>query len=300
VDPLSEWLRTYRSEGLILHKADLSGSWGLGLPSSEGIVFHIVRKGTAWLRTADRPPLQLGEGDLVILTGRYPHEIVKSPGSVAEPIANFVSRQIKDPRPAPAETILYCGEFRPDMRSSSGSLRALPPLIHMTPDCLAQTPEVSSLLNLIAAEADRTGAGSPQLAQYLSDALFIYILRACAQHAGHAPGWLPAMQDTYLAKAFALMHAQPHAQWTVGALASAVGLSRAAFARRFTERVGQAPLNYLTAWRMSIASRLLEEKRGSVTQIAEQVGYASQPAFARAFKRHTGVAPASYREKALN
>lgn len=298
MDVLGEWLQTLRSQGLILTRTDLGGAWGFSVPTGVGIVFHLIRQGTGWLCMPDAPPLHLGEGDLVILTGGMAHDIVHTPGKAAEPIAELMQRIATGERADPVEAVLYCGEFQPDLRSSAGSLKALPAVLHMTPDCLAQTPAIGALVTLIAEETDTFAPGADLLAQYLADALFIYVLRASAEQAGHAPGWLPAMQDRYLAKAFALMHAQPEAQWTVANLAGEVGLSRAAFARRFTERVGQAPLAYLTGWRMNVASRLLREQRGSVTEIACQVGYMSQAAFARAFKRHIGVAPASYRNSA--
>ena len=295
MDLLDDWMRTLRGEGLILTRTDVAGSWGFAVPSGVGIVFHLIAHGSAWLRVAGQKPQLLGEGDLVILTGGVVHEVVATSTGPAEPIGDLLRRLAEHPLPGPSEATLYCGEFRPDMRSSAGSLKALPSVMHLTPACLARTPAISALMTLIAAETDRGSPGSSLVAQYLADALLIYVLRASAAEAGHAPGWLPAMQDRYLAKAFALMHAQPEAQWTVASLAHEVGLSRAAFARRFAERVGQGPLAYLTTWRMSLASRLLREQRASVTHVAQQVGYLSQAAFARAFKRHTGIAPATYR-----
>ncbi len=295
MDLLEDWMRTLRGEGLILTRTDVAGSWGFSVPSGVGVVFHLMARGSAWLRMPGREPEALVEGDLVILTGGMDHEIVADRDGPSEPIGDLMRRLSQQPRAVDADTTLYCGEFRPDMRSSAGSLKALPSVMHLTAECLADTPEVATLIGLIAAETDRAKPGSSLVAQYLADALLIYVLRASAERAGHAPGWLPATQDRYVARAFALMHAEPDRQWTVARLASEVGLSRAAFARRFTQRVGQGPLAYLTTWRMTLASRMLREGRATVTGVAHQVGYLSQAAFARAFKRHTGIAPASYR-----
>lgn len=139
--------------------------------------------------------------------------------------------------------------------------------------------------------------GGDILVRHLLDALLVYVLRGWASRQGCERGWLSALDDPSIARAIERMHAEPAAAWTVESLAKVARLSRATFARRFVARLGEPPLEYLTRWRMTLAARLLIDGGASVSEVAGQVGYTSEFAFSRAFKRARGMAPAVFRRR---
>jgi AraC-like DNA-binding protein len=153
-------------------------------------------------------------------------------------------------------------------------------------------------VDLIAAEAGGAGPGAPAVMAALVDLLLVYLLRAW--FAGHHDdvGWGRALSDPAIGTALSLVHADPGRAWTLDTLARATGVPRATLTRRFAALTGQSPMSYLAAWRMSLAARRLRDSDATVRQIAREVGYDSEFAFARAFKRATGSAPGQYRKLA--
>jgi AraC-like DNA-binding protein len=151
-------------------------------------------------------------------------------------------------------------------------------------------------VRVAAAESDSRRPGSEALLERMGEMMFVDAVR---RHIESLPevstGWLAGLRDRYVGRALALLHEKPAARWTVDELASQVGLSRSAFHERFVELVGQAPMQYLTNWRMQLASRLLRDTRANVASVALDVGYDSEAAFARAFKRLVGQPPAAWR-----
>lgn len=152
-------------------------------------------------------------------------------------------------------------------------------------------------MQLLGAELENPRIGSDGIVPALIDTLLLYILRAWLedQPATAADSWATALRDPAIAPALAAIHEDPAEQWTVEALAARAGLSRAAFARRFTALVGEPPLGYLTRWRMTAAARLLREGDVPLSTIAARTGYGSEFAFGKAFKREYGLAPGHYR-----
>jgi AraC-like DNA-binding protein len=181
-------------------------------------------------------------------------------------------------------------------------LNDLPEVIHL-PARVGRYPALRAAVDLLGAELERESRpGTDAVVPTLLDLLLLYILRAWFddQQAseGSATGWVTALHDPAIAAALSAIHGDPGRQWTVDELGRQARLSRAAFARRFTQLVGQPPLTYLTWWRMTTAARLLRASDAPVNAIAQQVGYTSQYAFAHAFKRHYGSPPGSYRRQA--
>ena len=174
----------------------------------------------------------------------------------------------------------------------------LPPVLHVSAG-QARSTGLAAAVDLLSAEVERADPGAPAVVASLVDLLFVYVLRAwLAEQRSAGGGWVQALYDPAVGGALALIHADPAHPWTVAALARAVDVPRATFSRRFTALTGQAPMSYVTAWRMTTAARLLRDHRTSLREAARQVGYDSEFAFARAFKRTVGHPPGRYRQAA--
>lgn len=198
-----------------------------------------------------------------------------------------------------ALTSLLCGNYHLDQARPHPLVRQLPEVIHLRTRH-GRHPELSAAVQLLGAELENPRIGSDGIVPTLIDSLLLYLLRAWleAQPPAAAKGWAAALGDSAIAPALAAIHENPSAQWTVESLAERAGLSRAAFARRFTALVGEPPMAYLTRWRMTTAARLLRESDAPLTAVAAQAGYGSEFAFAKAFKREYSLAPGGYRRQA--
>ncbi len=192
-------------------------------------------------------------------------------------------------------TILICGGFTFENRDALPFLSALPPVLH-----LRESGRAGSWLRvaqeIIAAEIEADHLGANAILNRVSDLIFIEAVRSYFSDASGGPrGWFAALEDRHVGAAISLIHREPSRSWTVGSLAAAVGMSRSAFALRFSVLLGESPIRYLTRRRIARAVSMLEAKQLSIGQIAEAVGYESDVAFSRAFKRHVGLSPIDYR-----
>jgi len=290
--PLDQWMKMYaRSQTTLVHSS-LARPWGFRLDPGASVAFHLVWKGSAWLRPANELPLQLSERDLVVVGDGQAHELTDTSDGVALPLREFMQLP-----PAPkeeVETVIFCGRFRISGTRSALGLAALPALLHIPAHELAGQAGVSAVVSLLAGELQAGTAGQETLMESLGESLLIYVLRCAAERAGHSTGWLPAMQDPYLARVFRAIHAEPAGNWTVESMARQAGLSRAAFARRFSARVGETPQGYLRAWRLILAARRLSAGRVPLSVLAVEAGYQSEAAFTRAFKAFHGTPPSAF------
>jgi AraC-like DNA-binding protein len=173
-------------------------------------------------------------------------------------------------------------------------LSALAPFIHLPAEEVRSDGGISGIVALLAAELEGGQQGNETLVESLGDRLLVYVLRRAAERAGHSAGWLPATRDPGLTRVFRAVHSNPAAKWTVAGMADEAGLSRAAFARRFKEWVGEPPLGYLQGWRLTLAARRLASGRIPLSMLASEVGYESEAAFTRAFKSFHGMSPTAY------
>lgn len=191
--------------------------------------------------------------------------------------------------------LLLCGAFHFAHPQDFPLLRALPKLIHIAGINGQVEPGLATIVDLIARESATARLGTDVMLRRLTELLFTQVIRLWIdQRPEDAVGWVGALRDRAISAALGLIHQSPAHPWTVGELAETVALSRSAFSARFTELVGEPPLTYLTRWRMLRAARLLKHDVGVAT-IAESLGYASEAAFRKAFKREMGMPPAAYR-----
>jgi AraC-like DNA-binding protein len=305
MDVLTEALSSMRTGRPASVRTEGRAPWGLQLPPVLGATFHVVLQGTCWLVPEhDTGAIALAPGDVVFLRDGRGHVLADHPSS---PLIDLADTTFHQDGPVGtrslggdgARTSLLCGAYHLHQGGRPHPLIGqLPELIHL-PARPGAHPELTAAVQLLGRELENPRIGSHGIVPLLIDSLLLYILRAWLdeQPAGAARGWAAALRDPGMAAALSAIHEDPSAPWTVAALAGRAGLSRAGFARRFTEQVGEPPLAYLTRWRMTTAARLLRESDTPLSVVADRTGYGSEYALGKAFKREYGQAPGSYRRQ---
>lgn len=277
--------------------------WGIRIPAGALASVHVVTAGACWLTPDGGEPVHLTRGDVVLVPSGLGHCLTDSPGRPALPIEELIGGPLGGTEPRELViagdgplTGLLCGGYLLEPGPRHPLTTMLPPVVHIAAG-QARGTGLPGAVDLLSAESERADPGAPAVVASLIDLLFVYVLRAWLAGQGQADsGWAAALYDPAVGGALALIHADPARPWTVDMLARAAGVPRATFTRRFTTLTGQPPMAYVTGWRMIIATRLLrEDRRTPLREVARRVGYDSEFAFARAFKRITGNAPGRYR-----
>ena len=301
MDPLADVLDLSHVRGALLGSVRAEAPWGLALPSSHGASFHAITSGTAWLRVSDQAPIHLMPGDLALLPSGAAHRLSSEPDGECRPFDHVVREQLMTPEGdlpldgPDATTTFVCTGYEYDDDVAQPLLALLPPVLH-TPADPVNGGATAALVQLLAGEVGLRDPGARAAADRLIDLLLIGVLRAWATANGdRRASWLSALRDPTIARALAALHERPAEPWTLAALAAEVNVSRATLARRFRELVGEPPLGYLTRWRLDLAARRLKDTDESIDAIARAVGYSSEYAFNRAFRRHRGVPPGRFR-----
>ncbi|MBF6176748.1 AraC family transcriptional regulator [Nocardia blacklockiae] len=305
VDPLSSLLGGIRAEGSVVSYAVLSAPWTVRFADRAPLTMVSVLRGGGTLLLADGSRRTLGVGDTAVVRGPEPFRLAHHPADsdrapVEYEIACFTPdvectaqelggiRWGNDPDGA---TALIAGAYRASGHRHERLLRALPPVLVVTEDT-----EVCAWLESAAADAALRSPGAQALMDRLLDWALVCTLRTWFDQAGaDAPGWYRGLSDPVLAPALRAFHDRPARSWTVAALAAESGVSRALFAKRFTEVMGRPPLTYLTECRMDEAEVLLSDTDLTIARIAETIGYADAFGFSAAFKRHRGLSPSAFR-----
>ncbi len=311
MDVLSEVLTTVHLTSEIFCRADLTAPWGISTPEVEHAPFYVVVRGSCYLEVPGRSmPMAVTGGEVILLPHGSAHVLRDSPGGGS--VALHELAQHGDCRETHraithggggAKTTIIGGAFRFLNQSSYFFLRAMPPLLHFSAEAGNVVPWLESTLKCIAAETNSSGPGARVMVERLSDMLFIQLVRGSVlrqAELGHdcSGNIFRALTDPQIAPAVEAMHRQPEKSWTVASLAEQANMSRTAFSNRFTSLAGTAPLAYLTRWRMMKASDLLHQG-STLAEVAERVGYESEAAFSKAFKREMGIAPGMYRQQRL-
>jgi AraC-like DNA-binding protein len=317
-DVLSDVLRAVRLTGAIYFDFELCSPWVMKaapsrdlvrrlMPGAQQVVeYHLIVRGACCVHAVGHPPIRLREGDLVVFPRGDAHVLSSAPGMRAAPDASaFV-------RPSPQLPLVYevesggperarilCCFQGCDDRPYNPLFGALPAIIHIP----AAGPHpacgwLGTLLRIAAGESGSARPGGENVLARLSELMLVETLRYYVETLPAAPAsWLDGLREPVVGQALAALHGEPREPWTVERLARLVGLSRSVFAERFTHLVGRPPMQYLALWRMQLAARLLAEG-GRVASVADAVGYESEAAFSRAFKKLVGQAPAMWRRGA--
>lgn len=295
MDILSEVLSSNDGAAL-LSRYDHRGPWGVQIDAKETAGLHYVESGECWLRLADRAPLRLRQGDVALLMLGSPHALSDAPKRRTLPLSEFLASHEQDPQQA-VNARVVCAAQRYDEAPERlhPLMLEVPELIHIQCAQVQSCPTLSPCLRLLLQELQEETAGRAAVVKLLLQTFFMYVLRHWLRSQAPNSGWLGLIKDPRLARAVQALHQAPAEDWTVESLARIAGMSRPSFARQFRAFTGQTPLGYLTHIRMTKGAALLTGTEQTLAQIADRVGYASEFAFSRAFKRAMGAAPSAYR-----
>ena len=272
------------------------------MPAGSLAEFHVIVRGNCWLRLAGRQELiALQGGDVVAFPHGGGHGLVDAPEREARPVAEIVEGQnLEHYGPVmhggggqPAS--ILCGYFEFDRDSLHPLVAALPPVIHLRGSDISEFAWLQAVVNFMIHETLAAKPGAEAVVSRLAGVLFVQMVRAYIAQSDSPPAILAAIADKQIGAALTLMHENPAQDWTLNALARNAGMSRSALAARFHQLVGTTPMQYLTLWRMQLARKLLGESALSTAAIAERVGYQSDAAFSKAFKKTVGSGPGAYR-----
>jgi AraC-like DNA-binding protein len=321
IDVLSDVLRTVRLTGAVFFPMEVSSPWvdevpaatrfaAIVSPGAQQIVsYHIVTEGACWAALLGGAPVRLVAGDILVIPHGDAYSMSSAPGlrseAPPEEVLAFFREMAAGRLPAvvveggggPERAKVICGFLGCDVRPFNPVLEALPRLIHLRrPDGAPARDRLEHVVEFALTESRLRRAGGRCVLLRLSEVLFVEVVR---RHLDALPtegsGWLAGLRDPIVGRALALLHDRPVHAWTLDALARDVGASRSTLADRFTKLVGQPPMRYLTQWRMQLAARLLSDGGAKVSAVALDVGYDSEAAFSRAFKKTVGMSPAAWR-----
>ncbi|HJB64455.1 MAG TPA: AraC family transcriptional regulator [Candidatus Microbacterium pullistercoris] len=297
MDVLADVLRAFRTGQAVAAETVGHRPWGLRFRNPVGVVFHIVLTGSAWLTVDDTAPRELTAGDIVLMPAPRSHNLSDAPGRTtidfSSDLENHdgpISRAVL-PGEGPLSRLI-CGAYLLDGFGTHPLLRNLPEVIHLNTSHNA-APGLAATIDLLHAEIRDRHPGAEGAVASLIDATLIYLLRA-ALATGNS-GVSTPLSDPQISRALTAIHRDPAHDWTVASLAAHATMSRSTFADRFRALVGEPPGAYVTRWRMTTAARLLREGSDPLVTVAPRVGYASEFAFAKAFKRFHGESPGRYR-----
>jgi AraC-like DNA-binding protein len=317
IDPLSGVLRAVKLTGAVFYNVDATSPWVAETPpgatiaakimpqSQHLISYHAVTRGGCWAGLIDGEPIQVKAGDIIVFPQGDPHVLSSAPGMRTEPVQGIFRRPTgEEPFPfsfktgggGPDQAHLVCGFLGCDLRPFNPLIATLPRVLHVS----ERPGEESWLTQFFRAAMNESAggrAGSEAMLARLSELMFVEVVR---RHLESLPpeqtGWLAGLRDPFVGRALGLLHARPAEPWTLEGLAGEAGLSRSALVERFTAVVGHPPMQYLAQWRMQLAAGRLTEG-ASVAEAAFEVGYGSEAAFSRAFKKLVGVPPANWRKQ---
>jgi AraC-like DNA-binding protein len=314
-DVLSDVLRAIRLNGAVYFDFELSSPWVAEAPPSSDLAplvmpgadrlieYHLVARGSCWANTVGGEPALLREGDIIVFPQGDPHVLSSAPGMRGDPDMSAYLRR-EGPLPLVFDAggggneraRVVCGFLGCDDRPFNPLLASLPREIRLPATGQSSTGLLRLLVETAVGEARNQRPGAANMLGRLAELMFVEVVR---RHLETVPpgqsGWLAGLRDPVVGRALAALHRAPARAWTIEALGRDVGVSRSVLAERFTELVGQPPIHYLACWRMQLASGLIAEG-GHVADVADAVGYRSEAAFSRTFKKIVGMPPGEWRE----
>ena len=298
-DPLGEALHCLRMEGAFYCRSECSAPWGVDLPPiRDCLLLHVVIAGRCWLEVPGEAPRLLQAGDLALVPHGSGHVMRSEPGVAVDPLFDlpraYASGRYEVIRHGGGgePTQLMCAAVRFDQPTARQLVAMLPACICVDASRAPYGEWMQGTLRYMAVEAQHMRPGGEAVVTRLADILVIQAIRGwIEQDPAARSGWLFALQDRHVGRAIAAIHRDPAHSWTLPLLAAEANMSRSAFAARFTELLGMPPMQYVAQWRMHEAYARLKENREGVAQLAYSLGYQSEAAFSRAFKRVIGKSP---------
>src|SRR3954470_363449 len=316
-DALSDVLKTVRLTGATYFDVVAQEPWSLHSPAREIILpkilpgadrliaYHVVTAGRCFASLVDGETIALQAGEVVMFTNADPHVMSSSAGMRARPPdadmieiaqAGHLPFHINLVNGGAVSAKLVCGYLACDSRPFNPLLEALPPMLKAGDPRANDTGWLGQFIHVAVAEVADKRAGSESVLTKLSELMFIEVIRRYIESLPQQDsGWLAGLRDPVVGKALGLIHAKPSFSWTIDGLARQCAASRTVLAERFTQFVGMPPIHYLAKWRMQVASEMLNRGNSSMAMIAAEIGYESEAAFSRAFKKMMGVPPSAWR-----
>lgn len=309
LDLLSDILTKLSVRGTLYFRTSLTTPWGIEVPSFENVArFHFAHRGNCLIEVAGHErPVALEQGDLLIIPHGASHKLYCAPETrrAVLPLDTVIERSgytgtgvlvyggDEDDR----DTQLICGHFSFDPNARHVLLDRLPPFIHLKNYGESAGKWMEATLRMIGDEAGGHRLGGDLIALKMSEAILAQAIRSFVESDESSKWGLNGFSDNNLARALEAFHKNPSASWTIDSLARCAGMSRTNFAVQFQKKMAMSPMQYVTAWRLEIAKQCLADPSNSVSEAAEQAGYASDSAFARVFKKEIGLSPAGFRQK---
>jgi AraC-like DNA-binding protein len=316
MDLLSEVLKLVRLDGALFYNGEFSAPWSFRSPPSSVvapyvtagarhvIIYHLLTEGRAYVRLEDGPPVALAEGDIVVFPHGDPHIMGNGPPvtplDIAQQLERVLASGLRVARMGGGGEItrFVCGYMACDPYVTKVLLSGLPPVLRVGIANDASGKWLGDSITFSVAEAGESRAGAEAVRARLSEVLFVETLR---RYVSLLPpgttGWLAGARDAEIGTALAMLHRNPSHPWTLEDLAKSAGISRSVLAERFQHYLGEAPIEYLTRWRLQLAAQKLATSSHGIARIAAEVGYRSEAAFNRAFKREFGLPPARFRSR---
>ncbi len=320
-DVLSDVLKMVRLTGAAFFDIAAQEPWAVASPPRDVILpfilpgadhliaYHVVTGGRCYGRLAGGEAIPLEAGEVIIFTNADPHVMSSRPDLGAEPPSTDVIRlaaaaqmpfRINCGDAGGTSAALVCGYLACDARPFNPLLGSLPAVIKAGNPRDDGRGWLGQFIRFAVAEAAEKRAGGETVLTKMSELMFIDVLRGYLETLpAEKAGWLAGLRDPSVGKALSLMHAEPARDWTIEELAREVGQSRSVLAERFAALVGTPPMHYLARWRMQIAAELLARGNANLASIAAEIGYESEAAFSRAFKKMIGVPPTTWRRRVL-
>src|SRR6266851_9306564 len=303
-DVLANLLQSVHLKSTLYCRAKMSAPWGFRVSTREVASFHIVTGGMCWLTLEGiDTPVPLSEGDLVILPHGHAHTMTDHPQTPVTRLEDLVPKQ-----PAGRDGIFYsggqgtittlvCGGLQLEDYTTNPLFLILPPFLHIQSRRRESNPWLRAIVQLVKAEASANQPAAEAVITRLSEILFIQAVRTYVSTVGNGEtGWFNALKDPQIGQALVLLQRQPDEPWTVEKLSSHLNVSRSAFSAKFKQLVGEPPMHYLTRLRLTKAAAALRTQPAPLSEVALSVGYDSEVAFSKAFKRYYGIAPGAYRQ----
>lgn len=298
MDVLSRVLEKVKLSSTVYFKSDFSAPWGMDIPKGPFAQFHLVTRGQCVLKLQDKT-IKLFAGDIVVFPLGTNHWLADSLKSKKVKGIEVVA-SIKNGRSIFAgeevTTTLVCGHFEFDRNMNHPFINDLPDFIHIKDSELKELSWLENITNLVIQETGSSKPGNNLVVNKLGEILFIHTIRAYAEINANKKGFLFALKDIRINKALKVIHNNPEINWQLNTLAQTAGMSRTGFSNKFRDLIGYTPLSYLTQWRILQAKELLQESNKSVGEIANLVGYQSETAFNRVFKKNVAKTPLKYRQ----
>jgi AraC-like DNA-binding protein len=298
-DPIGEALHFLRASGTFYCRSEFREPWSLELPAlDDSLMLHVITTGKCLLEVQGAPSHVLQQGDLALVPHGRGHVVTSASGLPASKLFETERQQLSERYELlrlggdGKKTVMICGLFKFDDSAARQLMTLLPKVIVVDAWSSPQSEWIQSTLRMIAAEVKAMNPGGETVVTRLADILVIHGIRFwIANDPSAQTGWLRALHDPQIGRAISRIHRHPGKPWTLELLASEASMSRSAFSARFTALVGESAMKYVTRWRMNAAEARLRNENITVAQAALSLGYESEAAFNRAFKRHIGVSP---------